>query len=87
MLKKDKHGLADQCVEPQQFIEVVDISCLSSWYNSCSNVFLYSEPGTYKLMWFDSFLQVWEGDRLAKCINVVNLKKKHRKIDEDGIIK
>ena len=35
-------------------------------------------------MWFDSFLQVWEGDRLAKCINVANLKKKHGKIHEDG---
>ena len=23
MLKKDKHALADQCVEPQQFIEVI----------------------------------------------------------------
>ena len=29
-------------------------------------------------------LQVWEGDRLAKCISVADLKKKHGKIHEDG---
>ena len=25
VLRKDKQGLADQCVEPQQFIEVEDV--------------------------------------------------------------
>ena len=57
-----------------EVIEGIDTTLVYNNY-----VFLFSEPGTYKLMWFDSFLQVWEGDRLAKCINVADLKKNTRK--------